>query len=376
MYVVGAGKTKFGILDKSLPELMYEAMFKAINDCDLKVEDLDAVYVANFLSGLLVGRLHLNSLISHLLPGFRKPSIRIETACASGGAAIYQALISLNKFDNVMIVGVEKMTSTDAKKTTEALAMAGDRALDYEEGLIFPASYALIAQQHMARYGTTHDDLSLVSLKNHKNANLNPLAHFFQQQSDLETIEKSKIVCTPFNMFDCCPISDGAAAIIISNRKKTDRDIEIIGSALAVDQPSLSQRNDITSFKAVKIAARDAYKQARVSPKELDIVEVHDCFTIAELVAMEDLGICKPGESKDWIRKGKTELNGDIPINTDGGLIGAGHPIGCSGVAQVVEVVTQLRGEAGKRQVDNARIGLTHNVGGVGGTAVVHVLKG
>jgi acetyl-CoA C-acetyltransferase len=376
MYVTGVGRTKFGALDKSLPELMYEAIFNSIDDCDLKVEDLDAVYVANFLSGPLVGQLHLNSLVSHLLPEFRKPCIRIETACASGGSAFYQALLSLSKFENIMVVGVEKMTSSNPKETTRALAMAGDSALDYKEGLVFPASYALVAQQHMMRYNTTHDDLSLVSLKNHKNANLNPLAHFFQQEVDLETIKKSKIVCSPLNVFDCCPISDGAAAVIVSRNKRTNRDIEVIGSALAVDSLSLSQREDIISFEAVKIAARDAYEQSKVSPKDLDIAEVHDCFTIAELVAMEDLGICKPGESKDWIREGKTELNGDLPINTDGGLIGDGHPIGASGIAQIIEVVAQLRGEAGKRQVNGARIGLTHNVGGVGGTAAIHIFRG
>lgn len=375
MYITGVGRTKFGVVNKSLPELIYEAIFKAINDSPLHVEDINAIYVANFLAGPLVNQLHLNSLISSLLPGFRKPIVGIETACAAGGAALYQASLTLNTLENVMVVGVEKMTSLDSKEVTKALAMAGAQILDYNEGLIFPASYALIAQQHMVRYNTTKDDLSLVSLKNHKNANLNPLAHFFYKKIDFETIKKSPLVCSPLNLFDCCPISDGAAAVIVSKKKRTDRDIKVMGSALAVDYISLSERKNLTSFEAARIAAKQAFKHAKVTPKELDLVEVHDCFTIAELVAMEDIGICKPGESKDWIREGKTELGGDLPINTDGGLIGDGHPIGASGVAQIIEMVTQLRGEAGRRQVDGAEIGLAHNIGGVGGTAVIHILR-
>jgi len=376
MYVIGIGKTKFGILNESIAQLAYKAMYEAISDSPISITDIGAVYVSNFLGSTYQKQLHLNAVISSLLPELRIPIIGIETACASGASAIYQGLLALSRFENVLVVGVEKMTDETKMKSIENLAMAGDRKLDQEQGLIFPANYALIAQQHMIRYGTTHDDLSAVSFKNHKNANLNPLAHFNYKQVTMDMINRSPMISSPLNLFDCSPISDGAAAVVLTRDRKCDRDVEVIGSDLATDYISLAQRIDTTSFAATKIAAANAFCQAKLRPKDLDIVEAHDCFTIAELVAMEDLGICKPGESKDWIRKERTALNGDLPINTDGGLKADGHPIGASGIAQICEIVTQLRGEAGKRQVDRARVGLAHNVGGIGGTAVIHILRG
>ena len=188
-------------------------------------------------------------------------------------------------------------------------------------------------------------------------------------------IKNAQIIATPLNLFDCSPISDGAAAVVIARNRKTERDVKITGSALATDHISLAHRKVHTSLEAARIAAGNAYDQAKITPKDLDIVEVHDCFTINELVAMEDLGICPPGQSKQWVRDRRTNIQGDMPINTDGGLKADGHPIGATGLAQVFEVVTQLRGEAGSRQVEGAKIGLTHNIGGVGGTAVVHILE-
>lgn len=373
MYVVGIGRTKFGVLNETLPELSYKAMLSALEDANLSVKDLDAIYVANFCSGPFQNQLHLNSVISSLLPELRIPIIGIETACASGGSALYQALLSLTKFRFIMVVGVEKMSNVDSAKATMNISAAGDKMLDQNKGLTFPASYALIAQQHMLKYGTTLDDLSLVSLKNHENGNLNEFAHFYYKKVDMEIIKNSPIICSPLRLLDCSPISDGAAALIVSREKKSDRDVKVIASALATDYISLAQKRDFTSFRAVKISANEAYSQAKINIQDVDIVEVHDCFTIAELIAMEDLGFCKPGESKNYLREGRTNLDGDIPINTDGGLKADGHPIGASGVAQVYEVVTQLRGEAGERQVRNAEVGLTHNIGGIGGTAVIHI---
>jgi len=309
------------------------------------------------------------------LPKSNIPIIRIETACAAASSALYQAIISLNKFENIMVLGVEKMTAADNLSASKNISAAGDRLLDQDEGLIFPATYALIAQQHMLKYGTTLDDIALVSLKNHNNAGLNELVHFYHKKVNMEMIKNSPVVCSPLRLFDCSPVSDGAAAVIISKNKKTDRDIKIMASAMATDTISLCQRKNLTSFKAAKIAAKDAYRQANIKPKEIDIAEVHDCFTIAEMIAMEDIGLCKEGESKDMIRGEKTTIQGEIPVNTDGGLKTDGHPIGASGVAQIIEVVTQLRGEAGKRQISGAELGLTHNIGGIGGTAVIHILK-
>ncbi len=374
-YITGIGRTKFGVLKESIPELAYEVMLKSLEDSGLSIDEIGAIYVANFAASLFQNQLHLNSVISGLIPKSNIPIIGIETACASASTALYQAILSLNRFENIMVLGVEKMTNGDKLSIQNNISAAGDRLLDQYQGLIFPASYALIAQQHMLQYGTTLDDLALVSLKNHQNANLNELAHFYNTKVDLEKIKNSPIICSPLRLFDCCPASDGAAAIIISRNKKTNRDIKIIASAMATDVISLSQRKNFTSFKAAKIAAKEAYKQARIKPSEIDVAEVHDCFTIAELIAMEDLGFIKEGGSKDMVREGRTTLQGDIPINTDGGLKADGHPIGATGAAEIIELVKQLRGEAEKRQIAGAEVGLAHNIGGTGGTALIHILR-
>jgi acetyl-CoA C-acetyltransferase len=375
MYITGIGRTKFGVLNKGLAELTYEAMFATVKDWGGSINDIDAIFVSNFVGGQFQSQLHINSLVSSLLPDMNIPILRVETACAAGGSALYIALKTLSSFENVMVLGVEKMNSSENASSTSNIAMAGDRTLDQEEGLIFPAGYALCAQQHMLRYGTTTDDLALVSLKNHRNANLNEYAHFYNKVVELDEIKKSQIVSTPLRLFDCSPVSDGAAALVLSKKKHSDRDVEVSASSMATEYISLSQRRDLTSFPAAKIAAREAYHKANKTPKEVDIAEIHDCFTIAELIGIEDLGLCKPGESKELIREGKTARDGDIPVNTDGGLKANGHPIGATGIAQVYEVVKQLRGDASKRQVENAEVGLTHNIGGYGGTAVIHILE-
>ena len=376
MHVIGIGRTKFGVLNESVAQLAYKAMYNAILDSPISINDIGAIFVSNFLGSHHQKQLHLNSIISSMLPELRIPIIGIETACASGASSFYQGLMALSRFENVLVVGVEKMSAIPKMKIIENLAMAGDRRLDQEQGMIFPANYALVAQQHMIRYGTTHEDLSQVSFKNHNNANLNPLAQYNYKHVTMEMINNSPMISSPLNLFDCSPISDGASSIILSRNRKCNRDVEVIGSHLATDYISLAQRKDLSSFASTRVAAANAFGQAKIGPKDIDIAEVHDCFTIAELVAMEDIGICKQGESKDWIRKERTGLNGDLPINTDGGLKADGHPIGASGIAQIYEIVTQLRGEADERQIDRARIGLAHSVGGVGGTAVINILRG
>lgn len=376
MYITGIGRTKFGVLDTTLPELIYEAMYKALDDSPIDITYIDAIIFANFLAGPNQGQLHLNSLVSSLLPGTNLPVLRVEAACASGGVAVNQALSMPKKSENILIVGAEKLNDQPTKTVTRNLGMAGDAFRDQKEGLIFPAQYAIVADQYLRKYDASHDDLASVSLKNHKNATLNPLAHFHYKDVNLETINSSPVVCSPLNLFDCCPISDGAAAIVLSRTKKSDQDVKIIGSAVKTDAISLSQRKELTAFKAAILAAKIAYEMARVSPKDIDIAEVHDCFTIAEIIAMEDLGFCNKGEGVKLIRNDETSLSGKLPINTDGGLIGDGHPVGTTGIAQICEIVEQLRGTAGQRQVSDAKIGLTHNIGGVGGTAVVHILEG
>lgn len=373
-FITGVGRTKFGTLSKSLVELTYEAMFNAIEDSPLDIKDIDAIFVSNFLGGPLNGQLHFNSIIASLLPSLNIPILRIETACASSSVALNQALNSLKKTPNIMIIGVEKMTGTKLMSPVDAIAMAGDHENDYEQGLIFPAAYALIAQQYMRKYGIAHDVLEQVSYINHKNANRNPLAHFFHKEVTMEMINQSQMIASPLNLFDCSPLSDGAAAIVISNKKHDDRDIKILSSHIASDTISLTERADMTSFLATKIAATKAYDEAGITPKNVDVIEVHDCFTISELLALEDLGFCKPGESSRMIKNGDILIDGDFPVNMDGGLKADGHPIGGTGLAQIIEIVTQLRLEAGSRQVENPEIGLTQNIGGIGGTCGITLL--
>lgn len=374
MYITGIGRTKFGMLTESLPELAYEAMYNAINDSNLSIGDIDAIFVSNFLGGPLNGQLHLNSVIASLIPDMNIPILRIETACASSSVALKQAMHSISDFDNILVLGVEKMTSNPVIGQTEAIGMAAHRDLDQLNGLIFPANYALIAQQYMLKYGINHDILEKISYINHKNANLNPLAHFYYKEVTMELIRKSPIISTPLNLFDCSPVSDGAAAVIISNEKKSNRDIEILSSQFVTDSISLTQRKNLTSFKAANVAAWKAYDESGTSSDDIDILEVHDCFTISELIALEDLGFCKPGEAPKMVQDGSILIDREIPVNIDGGLKANGHPIGATGLAQMYEVVTQIRGEAGERQVRNVKIGMTHNIGGIGGTAAVTIL--
>ncbi|MDY9922727.1 thiolase C-terminal domain-containing protein [Methanobacterium sp.] len=374
MYITGIGRTKFGNLSESLPELAYEAIYASIIDSNLSIKDIDCIIVSNFLGGPLNGQLQLNSMVASLLPDIHIPIFRIETACASSSIALNQSIALLHNFNNIMVVGVEKMTSDLMMGPTEAIAMAADKEFDLSNGLIFPASYALIAQQYMRRYGISHDVLERVSYINHKNANLNPFAHFYHKDVTIEMIKNSPMVASPLNLFDCSPLSDGAVSVIVSNQKRSDRAVKILSSNFVTDSISLTQRKDLTSFKAVKIASKNAYKESAVSPRDVDVLEVHDCFTISELIALEDLNFCKSGQASQLICEGYTSRNGELPVNTDGGLKANGHPIGATGLAQIYEVVTQIRGEADERQIDGVEMGMTHNVGGVGGTAAVTIL--
>ena len=376
MFISGIGRTKFGIIQKSLPEMIYEAMQSAIVDSPLDIQEIDAIIVANYLGDSVQNQLHLGALVSGLLPGMNLPSFRVEAACASGGIAVYQGISMLDKFENILVIGAEKLNDKHQKYLTKKVATAGDFLRDQQEGVIFPAQYAIIASEYFKKYQAFHEDLEKISLKNYENAKLNPLAHFNYKDLTLEEIRSSQMVCSPLKLFDCCPVSDGAAALILSRNKRSPHDVKIIGSSAISDAISLSQRKNFTTFKATRLAANIAYKMAKVSPKDIDIAEVHDCFTIAEIIALEDLAFCPPGEGINLTRNEETTLSGRIPINSDGGLLADGHPIGATGIAQICEIVKQLRGEAGKRQVPNVKIGLAHNVGGAGGTAVVHILEG
>lgn len=374
MYITGIGRTHFGNQRDSLGELARTATLNALTDASMEMRDIDAIYVSNYGAGLLQQQLHLNALMADTLEVWGLPIIRIETACASGGSAMHQAILALKTYKNILVVGMEKL-SESIRKTTESLSMASDRQKDTLNGLIFPAAYALIASQYMRRYDLTLHDLAEVSYKNHAHANMNKYAQFYTKKITIDSIMNSPIVSSPLRLYDCSPIGDGGCAIILSRKKRNNRDIKVLASSLSTGSLSLTGAEDITTFPAAVKSAKNAYQQAGMSPKEMDIICIHDCFTIAEIIAMEDLGLCLRGKAKDMIRKKKTWFTSEMPVNTHGGLKADGHPIGASGLAQIFELVIQLRGEAGIRQVSRARRGLAHNVGGVGGTVTVHILS-
>jgi len=382
--VIGVGYTKFGEMwGRSFRDIMIEAGLEAINDAGIEGREIDAMYVGNMSGGRFIAQEHVSALIadySGFAKDFHIPATRVEAACASGGLAVREAFINVASglHDIVVAAGVEKMTDIGTEMTADVLASASDREWEGFSGATFPGLYALIANYHMHRYGTKIEDLAKVSVKNHHNGSLNPKAQF-QNRISVETVLNSPLVADPLRLYDCSPITDGAAAVILAPaeiaRKYTDTPVYIRASAQASDTIALHDRRDIATLDATVFAGKRAYKQAGIKPTDVDVAEVHDCFTIAEIIAYEDLGFCRKGEGGMLIREGVTALDGDIPVNPSGGLKACGHPVGATGVKQVAEVVIQLRGEAGKRQVDGAEIGLTHNVGGTGATAVVHILS-
>ena len=379
--IIGVGCTEFGELwDRSFRDIFVEAGVSAIEDANLQGEKIDALYVGNMSGGRFIEQEHIGSLIADYsgLAGFHIPSTRVEAACASGGLALRQGIIAVASgyHDIVIAGGAEKMTDVDIETTTDALAAAADREWEGVMGATFPGLYAMIARLHMHRYGTTSEQLASVAVKNHHNGTMNPKAQF-QNEISIDAVLNSVMVADPLHVFDCSPISDGASAVVLAPaeiaKKFTDTPIYVKASAQASGTLSLHDRPDITTIDATVAAVNRAYKMAKVTPKDIDFAEVHDCFTIAEICAIEDLGFVKKGEGGKASIEGMTAIGGKIPINTSGGLKACGHPVGATGVKQAVEMVLQLRGEAGKRQIDGAEIGLTHNVGGSGGTAVIHI---
>jgi acetyl-CoA C-acetyltransferase len=379
--VIGIGLTKFGELwDVSFREMMLEAGVRALEDAGIDGKQLDAVYVGNMSAGQFIHQEHISSLVADHAGLIPIPATRVEGACASGGLALRHAVIAVASgiHDFVVAAGIEKMTDVLTPGATGALATAADQEWEVYQGGTFPGLYALMARRHMYEFGTTERQMAMVAVKNHENAHLNPCAQY-QQKITVEAVLNSPPVSLPLKLLDCSPITDGAACVVLAPAEKarmfSDAPVLVIGTGQASDHISLHSRSTLTALKSSVEAARTAYKMAGVGPKDIDLAEVHDCFTIAEIMAIEDLGFCKKGEGGKMTEEGETALNGRIPINPSGGLKGKGHPVGATGIAQAVEVVMQLRGEAGKRQVGRAETALTHNVGGSGGTAVVHVFR-
>ncbi len=375
--ILGVSSTKFGELWNMSPRtLARQAMTDALVDSGLKVSQIDALFVGNMLSGILGNQANLGSLLAEEL-GVRIPAFRIEGACASGGLALHNAINSLlaKAYRTVLVLGVEKMTDASLDEITNALMAAGS---DEERmaGATFPGVYALMAQAYMQKYNVTEEDLASVSVKNHYHGTLNSKAQF-QFPITISDVMKSSKIADPLKLLDCSPISDGAAAVVISSEnKKVKKPVYIVASEVATDTLSLHDRKSFTSLASVVDASNKAYKKSGIKPLDVDIAEIHDCFSISEAIATEDLGFSEKGEGAKDISYGKRTLfKGDIICNPSGGLKSCGHPVGATGIKQIVEITEQLRGIAGKRQVEKAKIGLTHNVGGSGAVAVIHILR-
>jgi acetyl-CoA C-acetyltransferase len=381
--IIGVGDTEFGELwDYSFRDLGIQAGLTAVADANITADKIDALYVGNMSAGRFIEQEHIGALIADYsgLARDHIPATRVEAAGASGGLALRQGFLAVASglHDIVVVGGAEKMTDVSDVESAVIQSSAVDQEWETVLGATFPALHALIAKRHMHEYGTTREQLADVAVKNHKNGSLNPKAQF-KREIARETVMSSPLVSSPLRVFDCAPSSDGAAAVVLcpldSAKKYTEIPIEIVGSGQASDSLSLHDRKDICTMEATKVAARRAFEMATLNQKDVDVAEVHDNFTISEILAIEDLGFFKKGEGGKATEAGLTALSGEIAVNTSGGLKARGDPIGATGLAQAVEIVAQLRGKADKRQVKDAAVGLTHNVGGTGATVVVHLFR-
>ncbi len=377
--IIGVSQTKFGELwDTSFRDMITEAGLKAIRDAGIKGVDLEAMYVGNMSAGLFVQQEHIASLIADQAGLNPIPCSRVEAACASGGLALRSGIMAVASgyHDIVISAGVEKMT--DVVDPSPIVSTASDQEWEAQQGVNFPSLYAMIARRHMYQYGTTREQLAMFSVLNHKNGAKNPLAQF-PMEITVDQVLNSSMVADPLRLLDCSPITDGAAAAILcpaeDARKYTDSPVYVKASTQASGTIALHERRDITTIDSTVHAARRAYKIAGLTPKDINAVEVHDCFSINGLLAIEDLGFVEKGKAGSFVEDGMTEIGGEIPVNPSGGLKARGHPLGATGIAQAAEIVWQLRGEAGKRQVEGMEVGMTHNIGGTGGTAAVHILS-
>jgi acetyl-CoA C-acetyltransferase len=380
--IVSAGMSKFGKLEgKYTREIFAEAAKEAFDKCprlDPK-KDVKALFIG-MMGESYEHQGHAGATLLDWIGLLPLPATRIESACASSGAALRCGIYAIlsGMCDVVMVGGVEKMTHRTTQEVTEFLAMASDFPFEQWQGITFPGLYALIATAHMQKYGTKEEQMAMVAVKNHHHGFLNPKAHM-QKEITLEQAMTSRMVAWPLKLYDCSLITDGASCLILTKpelaKKFTDMPVHIIGSGQASDTIGLYEREELTTLAAAKTAAQEAYKMAGVKPKDIDVAEVHDCFTIAEIIAYEDLGFCSPGKGGTLVKEGATSLEGEIPVNTSGGLKAKGHPVGATGTAQACEIYLQLTGQAEKRQVKDAEIGLTHNVGGSGATATVQIYR-
>ena len=382
--IVGAGQSKYGEFpDKGIKELFFEAYkdMAASVDRGLDPKGIEAAYIGNLGSGgFQLG--NMSALVSEYVGLQHILTMRIENACASGGYALVAAIMDvMSGTHNVAIAGgVEKMTDVSGLKQKYWLGVSGDTEYERLAGTTFAGLYALIAQRHMHEFGTKREQLSGVAVKNHKNGAQNPKAQF-QREITLEQAMKGPIVAAPLNLFDCCSTTDGASAVLVCDaeiaKQYTDTPVYVAGFGTSSDYLAIHDRVSTVTLEGTKKSSERAYKMAGLTPKDIQLAEVHDCFTIAELLAYEDLGFCEKGKAGQYLDEGHTQIDGDKPVNASGGLKSKGHPIGSTGTGQAYEMFNQLRGTAQKpsRQVKRAEIGLVHNVGGSGGTVSVTIMR-
>jgi acetyl-CoA C-acetyltransferase len=378
--IVGVGQSKFGKRsDASLRELAFESYSSALDDAELESSAIDGSVVCSAT--------HYDKqrspagVVSEYLGLSPKPTFNVEAACASSavGLRIAWSLVSSRLHNVVAVVGVQKMTELSSGEIQELMGRAGDVMWESPFGTSMPAYYAMYANAHMSKYGTTEEDMARVTVKNRKYGSKNPQA-MFQKPVTIDDVLNSRPVSKPLKMFDCCANADGAACLIVTSgeraRKITDKPVWVAGIGLASSPMSLAgRRGPLTSFEVTKNAAKSAYEMARVKPTDVDVAEVHDSFSITEILNYEDLGFAKPGKGSKLLKDKDTELGGKIPVNIDGGLISKGHPVGATGASQITSLVHQLRKEAGDLQVDGAKIGLAQNIGGIGMYSAVSILK-
>ncbi len=407
--LVGAGMSHFGAFpDKTTRDLFVEAFkeMRASVDKGFDAKDVEAIYIGNYSSDLFEGQGHVAPLMTDWVGLTPRPATRIEDACASSGVALRQGIIAVASgfHDIVLVGGIEKMSSLPTEKVTDTLATAGDAIYEIPAGFTFPGFYAAMATAYLHRYGATPESFMKVGMKNHDNGALNDHAQFGARIADIMERRKQSaakkgrpvpswademeflhddsanpIIAWPMRLFDCSPISDGAAALLLVSediaRRFTDDPIRIVGSGQASDA-AMHDRADLTTIPAAKTASQQAYAMAGLRPADVKLAEVHDCFTVAEVIATEDLGFFAPGQGYEAAEEGLTARSGPRPINTSGGLKSKGHPVGASGAGQAVEIFKQMRGFAGERQLPGTiDLGLTHNVGGTGQTCVVHIYE-
>jgi acetyl-CoA C-acetyltransferase len=379
--IVGVGLSRWGeIWDASLRTLWTEAALAALADAGL--DRVDSITVGCMTPGLFVGQEHIGALLADELGLAGVPATRVESACASGGVALRTAFaeVASGLADVVLATGVEKMTDVSGDECTAALATAADAETEVFGGATFPGLYAMMARAHMERYGTTREQLAQVAVKNHRHGALNPRAQYRQEITVADVLRSPK-VASPLNVLDCSPITDGAAAVVLAEigvAKRLARGrpvVRVSGIGHATDRIALHSRADMTTIPATTRAAERALAMAGRKPSDVQVAEVHDCFTIAEIIVLEALGFCAPGVGGTLAESGRSALGGALPVNPSGGLKAKGHPVGATGVAQAVELALQLRGEAGKRQVKDARVGLAQNMGGTGASTVVTIVE-